>query len=130
MPAVFTIDRGYAGQPQKRGTLTLNRATGEVVRWETFDSLSRGRQLRSWLRFSHTGEYYGLAGQTIAGLVSAGGAVVAAVGASSCAGTGVKVGSTGGGGVAADGYAQAAAAFRLKHRDRNGRRRAASLSGG
>jgi uncharacterized iron-regulated membrane protein len=76
MPAVFTIDQGYAGQPQKRGTLTLNRATGEVVRWETFDSLSRGRQLRSWLRFSHTGEYYGLIGQTIAGLVSAGGAVL------------------------------------------------------
>jgi uncharacterized iron-regulated membrane protein len=76
MPAVFTIDQGYAGQPQKRGTLTLNRATGEIVRWETFDSLSRGRQLRSWLRFSHTGEYYGLTGQTIAGLVSAGGAVL------------------------------------------------------
>jgi uncharacterized iron-regulated membrane protein len=76
MPAVFTIDQGYAGQPQKRGTLTLNRATGEVVRFETFDSLSRGRQLRSWLRFSHTGEYYGLVGQTIAGLVSAGGAVL------------------------------------------------------
>jgi uncharacterized iron-regulated membrane protein len=76
MPAVFTIDQGYAGQPQKRGTLTLNRASGEVVRWETFDSLSRGRQLRSWLRFSHTGEYYGLVGQTIAGLVSAGGAVL------------------------------------------------------
>jgi uncharacterized iron-regulated membrane protein len=76
MPAVFTIDQGYAGQPQKRGTLTLNRANGEVVRWETFDSLSRGRQLRSWLRFSHTGEYYGLVGQTIAGLVSLGGAVL------------------------------------------------------
>jgi uncharacterized iron-regulated membrane protein len=76
MPAVFTIDQGYAGQPQKRGTLTLNRATGEIVRWETFDSLSRGRQLRSWLRFSHTGEYYGLIGQTIAGLVSAGGALL------------------------------------------------------
>jgi uncharacterized iron-regulated membrane protein len=76
MPAVFTIDRGYAGQPQLRGTLTLNRATSEVVRWETFDALSRGRQLRSWLRFSHTGEYYGLTGQTIAGLVSAGGAVL------------------------------------------------------
>jgi uncharacterized iron-regulated membrane protein len=76
MPAVFTIDQGYAGQPQMRGTLTLNRATGELVRWETFDALSRGRQLRSWLRFSHTGEYYGLTGQTIAGLVSAGGAVL------------------------------------------------------
>ncbi len=41
--------------------------------WETFGDLSRGRQVRSWLRFAHTGEVYGLAGQTVAGLVSAGG---------------------------------------------------------
>ena len=34
---------------------------------------STGRQWRSWLRFAHTGEVYGLAGQTVAGLVSAGG---------------------------------------------------------
>ena len=29
-----------------------------------------------WLRFIHTGEAFGLAGQTVAGLVSAGGAVL------------------------------------------------------
>jgi uncharacterized iron-regulated membrane protein len=73
---VFTIDEGYGGQPQKRGTLTLNRATGAVAKWETFADLSSGRQWRSWLRFAHTGEIYGLTGQTIAGLVSAGGAVL------------------------------------------------------
>lgn len=28
------------------------------------------------MRFAHTGEYYGLAGQTLAGLASAGGAVL------------------------------------------------------
>jgi uncharacterized iron-regulated membrane protein len=75
-PAVFTIDQGNAGQPQKRGTLTLDRRSGNVVRWETFADTSRGRQLRSWLRFAHTGEIYGLVGQTIAGLVSVGGAVL------------------------------------------------------
>jgi uncharacterized iron-regulated membrane protein len=74
-PAVFAIDRGNGGQPQLRSTLTLNPATGEVVRWEPFESQTPGRRLRSWSRFTHTGEYYGLAGQTIAGLVS-GGAVV------------------------------------------------------
>jgi uncharacterized iron-regulated membrane protein len=68
----LTIDKGYGGQPQKRGTLTVTRA-GDVERWETFADLSAGRRLRSWLRFVHTGEYYGLTGQTIAGLVSAGG---------------------------------------------------------
>jgi uncharacterized iron-regulated membrane protein len=75
-PLVFTIDEGTGGQPQKRGTLTLNRSTAEVVRWEPFASLSTGRQIRSWLRFAHTGEVYGLVGQTIAGLVSLGGSVL------------------------------------------------------
>jgi len=75
-PVVFTIDQGYAGQPQKRGTLTLNRASGEVVSWEPYSSLSPGRRVRTWLRFVHTGEFYGLTGQTIAGIVSAGGAVL------------------------------------------------------
>lgn len=75
-PLTLTIDRGYGGQPQKRGTLSVDRATGAVTSWETFDQLSPGRRARSWLRFAHTGEYYGLAGQTVAGLVSAGGAVL------------------------------------------------------
>jgi uncharacterized iron-regulated membrane protein len=74
-PAVFAIDSGNGGQPQLRSTLTLDATTGEVVRWEPFESQSTGRRLRSWSRFTHTGEYYGLVGQTIAGLVS-GGAVV------------------------------------------------------
>lgn len=70
-PAVLTIDRGDGGQPQLRGTLTLDAATGAVVSWAPFSAQSPGRQLRSWLRFAHTGEVYGLTGQTIAGLVSA-----------------------------------------------------------
>ncbi len=72
-PAVFTIDQGTGGEPQKRATLTLNRQTGEVVRWEPFSSFTKGRQLRSILRFAHTGEVLGIPGQTIAGLVSLGG---------------------------------------------------------
>ena len=75
-PFTLTIDAGYGGQPQKRGTLTVDRATGAITSWDTFDQLSPGRRARSWLRFVHTGEYYGLAGQTVAGLVSAGGAVL------------------------------------------------------
>jgi uncharacterized iron-regulated membrane protein len=81
-PAVFAIDRGNGGQPQLRSTLTLDAATGEVVRWEPFESQSTGRRLRSWTRFTHTGEYYGLLGQTIAGLVSAGGVLLVYTGLS------------------------------------------------
>ena len=70
----FNIDRGTGGQPQKRAQLVLDRTTGDLVRWEPFSSYSRGRQLRSILRFAHTGEVLGIAGQTIAGAVSMGGA--------------------------------------------------------
>ena len=79
-PLTFNIDRGNGGQPQKRGQLVLDRASGEVVRWEPFSANSRGRQLRSILRFAHTGEVAGIIGQTIAGLVSIGGAVLVITG--------------------------------------------------
>jgi uncharacterized iron-regulated membrane protein len=70
-PLVFTIDAGYGGQPQYRGTLTVDAASGAVVKWETFDDQSVGRRFRSMLRFAHTGEFWGIPGQTVAGLVSA-----------------------------------------------------------
>ena len=75
-PFVITLDEGHGGQPQLRRTLTVDRGSGAVVKAETFDDLGPGRRARSWLRFAHTGEYYGLAGQSIAGVVSAGGAVL------------------------------------------------------
>jgi uncharacterized iron-regulated membrane protein len=73
---VLTVDSGDGGQPHKRATLTADHRTGALVRWEPFSSQSSGRRARTWLRFAHTGEVYGLAGQTIAGLVTAGGAVL------------------------------------------------------
>jgi uncharacterized iron-regulated membrane protein len=75
-PVAFTIDASTGGQPQKRATLTLDRQTGEIEKWEPFESLDPGRRARSWVRFVHTGEYYGLGGQTIAGIASAGGALL------------------------------------------------------
>ena len=72
----FTIDEGGPGQPQYRGTLTVDRATGAISKWEGFETGTRGRQLRSLLRFAHTGEVLGLPGQFVAGLVSLGGVVL------------------------------------------------------
>jgi uncharacterized iron-regulated membrane protein len=66
----FTIDKGSAGQPQLRSTLIMDRKTGELAGVETFNDQNLGRRTRSWLRFVHTGEYYGFAGQTIAGVAS------------------------------------------------------------
>jgi uncharacterized iron-regulated membrane protein len=74
-PVAFTIDRGDGGQPQKRASLSLS-ATGDVEKWEPFAASTRGRQVRSFLRFAHTGEVAGLAGQTVAGLVSLGAALL------------------------------------------------------
>jgi uncharacterized iron-regulated membrane protein len=71
-PVAFAIDGGDGGQPQLRSTLTLNRATGEVVSYESFSDQSLGRRLRSIARFAHTGEVLGIPGQTIAGLATLG----------------------------------------------------------
>lgn len=72
----FTIDTGDGGQPQRRGTLTLDGSNGALKKWETFADNSAGRQLRMWTRFAHTGEYYGLTGQTVAGVASLAGVVL------------------------------------------------------
>jgi uncharacterized iron-regulated membrane protein len=78
--AVFTIDSGTGGQPDRRATLALNRRTGEVVSWEPFSSLSSGRRLRSYARFAHTGEAGGLVGQAVASAATASGAFLAYTG--------------------------------------------------
>jgi uncharacterized iron-regulated membrane protein len=75
-PVALTLDEGDGGQPQKRGTLTLDPKTGLIVKWESQAGATPGRRARSWLRFAHTGEVYGFLGQTVAGLASLGGAVL------------------------------------------------------
>jgi uncharacterized iron-regulated membrane protein len=75
-PLTFTIDDGGPGQPQFRGTLTVDRATGSATKWEGFEAGTAGRKLRTLLRFAHTGEVAGLPGQLIAGLASLGAVVL------------------------------------------------------
>jgi uncharacterized iron-regulated membrane protein len=76
-PVSFTIDtvRG-AVRPDRRSQLVLDRATGDTVRFEPYASQSPARRLRGWLRWLHTGEAGGVWGQTVAGLASAGGALL------------------------------------------------------
>jgi uncharacterized iron-regulated membrane protein len=75
-PLAFAIDKGDGGQPHLRSTLTLERRTREVVSYEAFSDLPLGRRIRNVMRFAHTGEVLGIPGQTVAGAVSAGGAVL------------------------------------------------------
>lgn len=71
-PLTFAIDHGMGGEPQKKANLTLNRQTGEVIKWEPFTSFGPGRRFRTILRFTHTGEILGVLGQTVAGIVTLG----------------------------------------------------------
>ena len=64
------VDRSNGGQPQHRHTFVLDAATAAVQEWQPFSSQSTGQKARSWIRFLHTGEALGIAGQTIAGVVS------------------------------------------------------------
>ena len=71
-PVVVAVDRGTGRQPSQREDLLFDRTTGELVGRAGYPTFSRGFQLRRWLRFAHTGEVYGVIGQTIAGAASLG----------------------------------------------------------
>lgn len=75
-PVTFTMNDRERLNPMPRSTLTMDPATGAVVRWEPYESLITGQRLRTWMRFGHTGELWGLPGQIVAGLASAGGCVL------------------------------------------------------
>ena len=75
-PVAFSMsDRTYWNS-FARSTLTLDGATGATVRWEPYADSSRGQKVRGWMRFAHTGELGGLPGEAVAGLASAGGALL------------------------------------------------------
>ena len=75
-PVVVAVDRGTGRQPSKTEDLLFDRATGELVGRAGYPTFSRGFKIRRWLRFAHTGEVYGVIGQSIAGVVSLGVAVM------------------------------------------------------
>ena len=75
-PVVVAVDRGTGRQPSKSEDLLFDRATGELVGRGGYPTFSRGFKVRRWLRFAHTGEVYGVVGQSIAGVVSLGVAVM------------------------------------------------------
>jgi uncharacterized iron-regulated membrane protein len=72
----FSIDTGNGGRPDTKAQLTLDRRTGEMVRFEPFTATPLGRRLRAWVRFSHTGEAGGVAGQTVAAVASGGATIL------------------------------------------------------
>jgi uncharacterized iron-regulated membrane protein len=75
-PVAFTITDGAQWNRFARSQLTLSGTTGEIVQWQPYDNQSLGQKVRGWLRFAHTGELGGLAGQVIAGLGCVGGVML------------------------------------------------------
>ncbi|MFT3746227.1 MAG: PepSY-associated TM helix domain-containing protein [Pyrinomonadaceae bacterium] len=72
--AVFTIDEGKSWNIFARSTLTLDAASGEVAKWDQYEKRNAGQQLRTWSRFTHTGESFGMVGQIIGFIACIGGA--------------------------------------------------------
>ena len=69
-PVPVTVDTGTGEQPQKRTQYLLHRKTGAVLRTTTFTDGTLGQRLRAFVRFGHTGEWVGWAGQLIAAVAS------------------------------------------------------------
>lgn len=70
--AVFTIDEGIYWNIFGRSTFTVDLARGDQ-KWEPYGDQNAGRQLRSWFRFTHTGETGGIIGQVIGLIACVGG---------------------------------------------------------
>jgi uncharacterized iron-regulated membrane protein len=68
----IAVELKSAQRRAPRRTITLRTADGSVITAPPVQvtAQSPGQRARSWLRFAHTGEQYGLAGQTVAGLAS------------------------------------------------------------
>jgi uncharacterized iron-regulated membrane protein len=77
-----TLDRGTGGQAAKRSEIVIDGVTGAVVRERGFGDQPLANRLRSLARFVHTGEEGGLAGQALAAVASAAGALLAWTGVS------------------------------------------------
>ncbi len=71
-----SVDTSLGGQPEQSSQLILNRQTGHVQAIKRFSDNSAGRKLRAWARFTHTGEEFGLLGETIAAIASVGAIVL------------------------------------------------------
>ena len=75
-PVSITMTDSRSWNAFARSQLSLDAASGDVVRWEPYDGTTRGQKWRGWVRFGHTGELGGVIGQTLAGVASSGGVVL------------------------------------------------------
>ncbi|HEX2060412.1 MAG TPA: PepSY-associated TM helix domain-containing protein, partial [Thermoanaerobaculia bacterium] len=70
-PVTFAVDEGNGARPDKRSQLLIDPRSGRLVEHKTYAQQEAGQQARAWLRWIHTGEAGGIAGQVVAMLASA-----------------------------------------------------------
>jgi uncharacterized iron-regulated membrane protein len=76
-PVQVVVAEGNTFRPDLRSTILLDPVSAAVLRETNYASLDLSRRLRSWVRYSHTGEAFGLIGQTVATAASGGGVLLA-----------------------------------------------------
>lgn len=74
-PWSVRADTGAGRQPSKWRRYRFDRETGALLDVGPVTE-TRAQAVRYWLRFAHTGEVYGIPGQTVAALASAAGALL------------------------------------------------------
>ena len=75
-PVAIAVKERAAWPRTATTQLALDPYTARVLRKETHEVQTRGRRVRTWLRFLHTGEALGWPGQLVAGVASLGAAVL------------------------------------------------------
>jgi uncharacterized iron-regulated membrane protein len=73
---VVSLNAGAGGEVEKRTELLVDSRTGQVLRLTRFADNNLAQRLRGLVRFVHTGEEGGLAGQLVAAVASAGGGLL------------------------------------------------------
>ncbi len=68
--ADYSVSSSHRGRPDLRRTLTVDLASGEIVKNEGFETQTTGRKIRTFVRWVHTGEALGWFGQGLMGLAS------------------------------------------------------------
>lgn len=76
-PVSFALDAGNGARPDRKSQLMLDPRSGALVEHKTYASQNAGQKARAWLRWIHTGEAGGIAGQLVATLASAAAVVLA-----------------------------------------------------
>lgn len=74
-PLTLSIADG-GSTPTGRNQLAVDARSGEVTRWQPASTPSLAQRLRTWVRFGHTGEQWGIVGQSLAAVSCLGGVLL------------------------------------------------------